>query len=53
MSNLKISCVIVDDEPMALNLVESYVNKTPFLDLKNKCSSAIEALEFIKEKSLQ
>ncbi|MEQ3664524.1 MULTISPECIES: LytR/AlgR family response regulator transcription factor [unclassified Olleya] len=48
MSNNKISCVIVDDEPMALNLVESYVEKTPFLDLKQKCSSAIEAMEFIK-----
>lgn len=49
MSNIKISCVIVDDEPMALNLVESYVEKTPFLELKQKCSSAIEAMEFIKE----
>ncbi|MBJ7882974.1 LytR/AlgR family response regulator transcription factor [Gelidibacter salicanalis] len=48
MSNLKITCVIVDDEPMALNLVESYVEKTPFLELKNKCSSAIEAMEFLK-----
>ena len=48
MSNLKISCIIVDDEPMALNLVESYVEKTPFLVLKKKCSSAIEAMEFIK-----
>ncbi|WP_197482121.1 LytR/AlgR family response regulator transcription factor [Polaribacter atrinae] len=50
MSNIKISCVIVDDEPMALNLVESYVEKTPFLVLKKKCSSAIEALEFIKNE---
>ena len=48
MSNLKITCVIVDDEPMALNLVESYVEKTPFLTLKKKCNSAIEAMEFIK-----
>ena len=48
MSNLKITCVIVDDEPMALNLVESYVAKTPFLVLKKKCSSAIEAMEFLK-----
>ncbi len=48
MSNQNITCVIVDDEPMALNLVESYVEKTPFLVLKNKCSSAIEAMEFIK-----
>ena len=48
MNKLKITCVIVDDEPMALNLVESYVDKTPFLVLKQKCSSAIEAMEFIK-----
>ena len=48
MGNLKISCVIVDDEPMALNLVESYVEKTTFLLLKKKCNSAIEAMEFIK-----
>ncbi len=40
----------MDDEPMALNLVESYVEKTPFLELKQKCSSAIEAMEFIKEQ---
>ena len=50
MSNIKITCVIVDDEPMALNLVESYVEKTPFLSLKKKCSSAIEAMEFIKKE---
>lgn len=48
MRNFKITCVIVDDEPMALNLVESYVEKTPFLELKSKCSSAIEAMEFLK-----
>ena len=48
MGNIKITCVIVDDEPMALNLVESYVEKTPFLDFKKKCSSAIEAMEYIK-----
>lgn len=48
MNKLKITCIIVDDEPMALNLVESYVEKTPFLVLKKKCSSAIEAMEFLK-----
>ncbi|WP_208021492.1 LytR/AlgR family response regulator transcription factor [Flavicella sediminum] len=50
MSSIKITCVIVDDEPMALNLVESYVEKTPFLELKQKCSSAIEALAFLKKE---
>ncbi|MAU72746.1 MAG: DNA-binding response regulator [Pseudozobellia sp.] len=45
-----LSCIVVDDEPMALNLVESYVEKTPFLELKKKCSSAIEALEFLRHE---
>ena len=33
-------CAIVDDEPLALGLLESYVNKTPFLQLTGKYSSA-------------
>ena len=49
---MKITCVIVDDEPMALNLVESYVEKTPFLELKKKYSSAIEAMEFVKHEPI-
>jgi two-component system response regulator LytT len=50
MGSLIITCVIVDDEPMALTLVEGYVKKTPFLVLKKKCTSAIEAMEFLKEE---
>lgn len=52
MSEFKLSCVIVDDEPMALSLVESYVNKTPFLVLKKKCSNAIEVMEFLNTTSI-
>ena len=36
-------CAIVDDEPLALGLLESYVNKTPFLQLTGKYSSAAQA----------
>ncbi len=49
MENIILNCVIVDDEPMALNLVESYVEKTPFLLLKNKFTSAIDALSYVTE----
>lgn len=45
----KISCLIADDEPMALNLIESYMLKTPFLELKAKCNNAIEAMEVLQE----
>lgn len=49
----KINCLIVDDEPFALDLVESYVNKTPFLELKGKCLNAFEALDSIKTNSIE
>ena len=39
-----ISCAIIDDEPLAISLLESYVNKTPFLELQGKYNSAILAL---------
>lgn len=48
----KISCLIVDDEPLALNLLESYVNKTPFLELKGKHNSPIEALEQLHSEKI-
>ncbi len=46
----KITCLIADDEPMALNLIESYVLKTPFLHLKAKCNNAIEAMQVLEEQ---
>ena len=49
----KIKCIIVDDEPMALNLLESYVQKTPFLELIKKCSNGFEALETINGGNVQ
>jgi len=45
-----LNCVIVDDEPLALDLMEGYVKQTPFLTLVGRCSSAIEALELLKTK---
>lgn len=43
-----LNCLIVDDEPLALDLMESYVNKTPFLQLAGRCNSAIAAMEAIR-----
>lgn len=39
-----LSCCVIDDEPLAVDLLESYVNKTPFLRLEGKYSSGITAL---------
>jgi len=45
----KISCLIVDDEPLALDLIERYVNKTSFLELHGRCSNAIETIDLINK----
>jgi DNA-binding LytR/AlgR family response regulator len=41
---MNLSCAIIDDEPLAVSLLESYVKKTPFLTLQGKYNSAILAL---------
>lgn len=40
-----LNCWIVDDEPLALSLLESYVQKTPFLKLTGKYSNALSAMK--------
>lgn len=42
-------CTIIDDEPLAVDLLSSYVGKTPFLSLNATYNSAIEAVRDIKE----
>ena len=44
-----VKCAIVDDEPLALGLLESYVKKTPSLELCGAYSSAIQAMELLTE----
>lgn len=41
---MKLNCVVVDDEPLALELLQSYVEKTSFLRLVGKYSSAVQAM---------
>lgn len=46
---MKLHCAIVDDEPLALGLLESYVKKTPLLELNGAYSSAIQAMKNLPE----
>ncbi|MEI6123393.1 MAG: LytTR family DNA-binding domain-containing protein [Bacteroidota bacterium] len=47
-----LNCIIVDDEPLALDLVESYVLKTSFLNLIGRCNNAFEALDSINNEKV-
>lgn len=49
----KVRTVIVDDEPLALDLVRGYVEQTPFLELVGSCSSAQEAYERVGQGDVQ
>ncbi|MDL2231903.1 LytTR family DNA-binding domain-containing protein [Porphyromonadaceae bacterium OttesenSCG-928-L07] len=42
-----ISCIAIDDEPLALTQIKSYIEKTPFLKLMGAYSSALEAMEAV------
>ncbi len=42
-----IKCLAVDDEPLALKLIVSYIEKTPFLKLSGQASNAFEAMEHL------
>ena len=45
-----LTCAIIDDEPLARGLLESYVNRTPYLSLEGVYSSAIKALKHLHEE---
>jgi two-component system, LytTR family, response regulator len=48
-----IKCIIIDDEPLALDILEDYIQKVPFLKLVKKCSSALEAIDCLKREAIQ
>ncbi|MBO7553796.1 MAG: response regulator transcription factor [Bacteroidaceae bacterium] len=47
MANIR--CAVIDDEPLALGLMASYVKKTPFLELVGSYNSAIQAMQELQK----
>ena len=44
---MMINCIAIDDEPLALQKMELYIEKTPFLNLLGLFESPLEALDFL------
>lgn len=44
-----IKCIAIDDEPLALKQIESYIRKTPFLELLKSFESPLEAISYLQE----
>ena len=49
---MTLNCVIIDDEPLAAELLASYAEKIPFLILQGTFNSATEAIKTIREKKI-
>ncbi len=47
MSNVK--CIIVEDEPLARRILEGYISRIPFLDLRGSYEDAIDAINHLRE----
>ncbi|MEQ8705322.1 MAG: LytTR family DNA-binding domain-containing protein [Phaeodactylibacter sp.] len=47
-----INAIIVDDEPLAQDVLETYIEKIPEITLVQKCSNALEANEALKSKDI-
>lgn len=44
---MKIKCIAIDDEPLALQQIGGYIRQTPFLELVGQFESAFQALDFL------
>jgi two-component system LytT family response regulator len=49
---MKIRCLAIDDEPLALKQIGSYLGKTPFFETAALCSSAFEALQYLQNNQV-
>jgi two-component system LytT family response regulator len=49
---IKYSCIIIEDEPLALEKTKGFVIKTPFLNLLDAFDNALEALAFLKSNKV-
>lgn len=50
---LKFNCLIVEDEPLASEILEDYISQVPFLQLFAKCNDAIYAMEILQHHRIE
>ena len=48
----QLKCLIIDDEPLAQNVIENYLESFSFIRLIAKCDNALIALEWIKKQKI-
>ncbi|HEX2608617.1 MAG TPA: LytTR family DNA-binding domain-containing protein [Flavisolibacter sp.] len=48
----KISCLILEDEPLAAEVLEEYISQVPFLECKAKCVDAVYAMDVLQQQQI-
>lgn len=49
---MKLRCLIVDDEPLAVNVMETHIANIPSLLIAGSCNNAFAAMEFLKNEHI-
>ncbi len=49
---MKIKCALVDDEPLAIKVLENHIEKIENMEIVARCSNAMEVLEALKDKQI-
>jgi DNA-binding LytR/AlgR family response regulator len=49
---LKYNCLVVEDEPLAAEILADYIGQVPFLEMKGVCSDAIFAMEILQTEKI-
>jgi two-component system LytT family response regulator len=49
---MKIRCLAIDDEPLALKQIGVYIKKTPFLELTKLCNNAFDAMSYLNASQI-
>ena len=49
---MKINCIAIDDEPLALDIIRDYCSRIPFLHLEKTFDNAIDSIEYIRTHPL-
>ena len=47
-----LKCVAIDDEPLALELLEDNISKVPFLKLVSACNNPLEAMQLLQREEI-
>jgi two-component system, LytTR family, response regulator len=49
---MKISCIAIDDEPLALDIIRDYCNRVPFLNLLQTFDNAVDSIDYIRNNKV-